>query len=82
MMELFGLEGSVTLPSIRANTEYRGMAFVPGVHQLSGLSIEGGSAWRDLSRDPEALEGWCRQQGLLTEIKDSDYAKPKLAVIG
>lgn len=82
MMEHLGLEGSVTLPSIRANTEYRGMALMPGVHQLSGSSIEGGSAWRYLSRDPAAFEGWCRQQGLLTEINDSDYAKPKLAVIG
>jgi len=82
MMELFGLEGSMTLPSIRANTEYRGMAFMPDLHQLSGLNIDGDSGWRDLSRDSAAFEYWCRQHGLLTEINDSDYAKPKLAVIG
>ena len=82
MMELFGLEGSMTLPSIRANTEYRGMAFMPDLHQLSGLNIDGDSGCRDFSRDSAAFEYWCRQHGLLTEINDSDYAKPKLAVIG
>ena len=32
-------------------------------------------------KDPTAFERCCREQGLLIELNDADYAEPKLAVI-
>ncbi len=32
-------------------------------------------------KDANVFERWCREQGLLIEINDADYAEPKLAVV-
>ena len=43
----------------------------------NGDYITANEQWRDAN----GFEQWCRDQGLLIEINDADYAEPKLAVI-
>ena len=43
----------------------------------SGDNIRENEHWKDAT----GFERWCREQGLLIEINDADYAEPKLAVI-
>ena len=47
----------------------------------SGLRVNGETSTSEYSKDPTAFERWCREQGLLIEVNDADYAEPKLAVI-
>ena len=44
---------------------------------VNGDYITAHEQWRDAN----GFEQWCRDQGLLIEINDADYAEPKLAVI-
>ena len=80
MIRSFALEGSVTL----LNSEQR-----PGQRAclLSGLAPAVFAA-TPAKPTPVAVQNsvsfecWYRERGLLIEISDSDYAEPKLAVIG
>ena len=80
MIRSFALEGSVTL----LNSEQR-----PGQRAclLSGLApavFASRPAKPTLvaGQDAVSFECWYRERGLLIESSDSDYAEPKLAVIG
>ena len=46
-----------------------------------GLKVADETSTADYWKDPAVFELWYREQGLLIEINDADYAEPKLAVI-
>lgn len=80
-MPLSGLEGIVTLPNSQVNTsgivtELNLAAILKSDFKVSYKFIAS-----EYSRDLNGFEQWCCEQGLLTEINDTDYAEPKLAVI-
>lgn len=81
MIRFFGLEDSVTL----LNTKHRNTSVNANTSSLNIYSIFAGgveNATPNRHQDPENFEQWCRSQGMLIEINDSDYAEPKLTVIG
>ena len=55
----------------------------PGVEAIfkSGFRVNGETSTADYWKDPAVFELWYREQGLLIEVNDADYAEPKLAVI-
>lgn len=76
----FGLEGVVTSPNDTFSTNAAGTALDLTVLLKSGFKggykIIASEHWKDA----DGFEQWCRNQGLLIEINDADYAEPKLAV--
>ena len=81
MIFLFWLEGIVTLPNSNVSTNATGTAMNLKVFLKSGFkdgcNINASEHWKDA----DGFERWCRDQGLLIEINDADYAEPKLAVV-
>lgn len=83
MTNPFGLEeGNVTLPSIKANANKSSVGLMSSLSRQLGFRVNGESIGYENAKDSVSFELWCRQQGLLIEINDEDYAQPKLAVIG
>jgi len=78
---LFGSEGVVTLPNSNVSTNAAGTALDLKVLLNSGFKGGDGITAAQLKKDPRGFEQWCREQGLLIEVNDADYAEPKLAVI-
>ena len=72
----------MTLPSIKTGTDNGGMGLMFSLSRQSGFRVNGGSIGYENPKDSVSFERWCRQQGLLIEINDEDYAEPRLAVIG
>ena len=81
MIHSFGRGHSVTLHSAAFGTEDRSeQALSPRLSSIADVL-------REHSRTQGAqslisFERLCRYNGLVTEINDSDYAEPQLAVIG
>ena len=78
---VFVLEAFVTLPNSNVSTNAAGTAltltgFLKSVLK-DGNNITANENWKDA----DGLERWCRDQGLLIEINDADYAEPKLTVV-
>ena len=78
---VFVLEAFVTLPNSNVSTNAAGTALtLTGLLKSvlkDGNNINASEHWKDA----DGFERWCRDQGLLIEINDADYAEPKLAVV-
>ena len=78
---IFVLEAFVTLPNGIVSTNTAGTALDLKVLVKSGFTggynITANEQWKDAN----GFERWCRDQGLLIEINDADYAEPKLAIV-
>jgi len=80
MIRSFALEGSVTLLNSEQRSGQRACL-------LSGLAPAVFASRPPkptlvAGQDSVSFECWYRERRLLIEISDSDYAEPKLAVIG
>ena len=71
----------MTSPNSNMSTNAAGTALDLRVRLKSGFKGDNGITAAQLKNDPRGFEQWCRDQGLLIEINDADYAEPKLAVI-
>ena len=71
----------MTLPNSNLSTNTAGTGLTLKGLLKSGFEngdyITANEQWRDVN----GFERWCRDQGLLIEINDADYAEPKLAVV-
>ena len=74
-------KGFVTLPNSNVSTNAAGTALTLTRLLNSGFKGGDGITAAQLKKDPRGFEQWCREQGLLIEINDADYAEPKLAVV-
>ena len=71
----------MNLPTSTFGTNAAGPALDLKVFLESGFKGGDGIAAAQLKKDPRGFEQWCRDQGLVIEINDADYAEPKLAVV-
>ena len=71
----------MTLPTSTFSTNAASPALDLKVLLKSGFTGGDGITAAQLKKDPRGFEQWCREQGLLIEINDADYAEPKLAVV-
>ena len=71
----------MTLPTSTFSTNAAGTALTLTRLLKSGFTGDDCITAAQLKEDPRRFEQWCRDQGLLIEINDADYAEPKLAVI-
>lgn len=71
----------MTLPNSNVSTNAACAALDIRVRVKSGFKGGDGITAAQLKKDPRGFEQWCREQGLLIEINDADYAEPKLAVV-
>ena len=71
----------MTLPKSSVNSDATGTALELTVLLKSVLKDSDDSTASEYWNDANGFEQWCRDQGLLIEINDADYAEPKLAVI-
>ena len=71
----------MTLPNSNVSTNAAGTALDLKVLLNSGFENGDYITAHEQWRDANGFEQWCRDQGLLIEINDADYAEPKLAVI-
>jgi len=80
-IQFFVLEGIVTSPNSKVIGDGIGGMTDLKVLLNSGFKGGDGITAAQLKKDPRGFEQWCREQGLLIEVNDADYAEPKLAVI-
>ena len=71
----------MTLPNSNVSTNAAGTALTLTRLLKSGFENGDNIIANELWRDANGFERWCRDQGLLIEINDADYAEPKLAVV-
>ena len=71
----------MTLPNSNMSTNAAGTALTLTRLLKSGFDNGDYITAHEQWRDANGFEQWCRDQGLLIEINDADYAEPKLAVI-
>ena len=71
----------MTLPNSNVSTNAAGTALTLTRLLKSGFANGDYITAHEQWRDANGFEQWCRDQGLLIEINDADYAEPKLAVI-
>ena len=71
----------MTLPNSNVSSNTASTALDIAVLLKSGFrngdNIRSNEHWKNAI----GFEQWCRDQGLLIEINDADYAEPKLAVV-
>ena len=71
----------MTLPNSNVTTNATGTAMNLTVFRKSGFKDDCNINTSEHWKDADSFERWCRDQGLLIEINDADYAEPKLAVV-
>ena len=74
-------KGFVTLPNSNVSTNAAGTTLTLTRRLKSGFVNGDYITAHEQWRDANGFEQWCRDQGLLIEINDADYAEPKLAAI-
>ena len=74
-------KGFETLPTSTFSTNAAHPALARKVLPKSGFTGDHCITAAQLKKDPRGFEQCRREQGLLIEINDADYAEPKLAVI-
>ncbi len=71
----------MTLLNSRAKTFGSGAGLELAAILKSGFKGDDRLPAAEHRKDANVFERWCREQGLLIEINDADYAEPKLAVV-
>ncbi|EHQ58724.1 hypothetical protein OMB55_00024730 [gamma proteobacterium HIMB55] len=71
----------MNLPTSTFGTNAAGPKLDLKVFLESGFAGDDCITAAQLKKDPRGFEQWCREQGMLIEINDADYAEPKLAVL-
>ena len=77
----FGLGDTVTLRESTSKTNSYGEGLGVNAIFKSSVRVNTVASAAEYWKDPTAFERCCREQGLLIEVNDADYAEPKLAVI-